>query len=728
MITYLSQLTLCWGIFYVVYHFWLRQETHFKYNRLYLLLSLGLGVVLPLADWSLLISHQPESLGHLYIAPFNTQMAEWDYAVEASPQYIDWSQVMWTVYLMGFLVAITQLIRGWFTILSIRRKSEMYDQHDYTLVLTAHSHMPFSFLNSVYCSHDFYTNFPDIEKILVHETFHIKARHSLDIIALELLKVVFWFHPLVYFYKRELQQIHEYQADYAAYHLSNRKAYGKLLLSQIESGIPVALANHFFNSQLKNRFKMMTKKPSTRQSLFKYLLIIPAMTVTVLLFSFTGQGKSLIQAEIVQQDTILPIPPPPPPLPPPPPPIPPLPGIGEVMSMGSDEYQVKKTDLLYVNGQRIGYLTQELIDKYSADGPWVFEVFTKKAAQERIDPGIETNVYSIRKKIPTLDEVNKKYNPDDKKGSEIFRVVEEMPRFPGCEDMEGNAREIKSCADRKMLQFLYSHIKYPATARQNGVEGNVVISFVVEKDGSITDPKVIRDPGAGLGEESVRVVHMMGDLPEKWIPGRQRGEAVRVQFILPVKFQLTTPKKEATEAIVTEESLRIDTPESANQKTGVPRQEAPMSGALLVIDGEIMGTVNSSELIKSVDPQDIESISVLKGESAKEKYGQKGANGVVEIYTKWRNKTKSPRLEMTNVRIYPVPAENSLNIEAATPGAGDYKLDIRDLKGSVVRSQTVSVNDGVMRTHIDLSGLSAGPYFLLISRNGKLFSKSFVKQ
>src|SRR5690606_13528713 len=158
------------------------------------------------------------------------------------------------------------------------------------------------------------------------------------------------------------------------------------------------------------------------------------------------------------------------------------------------------------------------------------------------------------------------------------------------------------------------------------------------------------------------------------------------------------------------------------------QQRAPMSDALLVIDDVIMGTVNSSELIKSVDPQDIESISVLKGESAKEKYGQKGVNGVVEIFTKWRNSKDSPQLKMTNINVYPVPARDMLYIEAGVPAAGEYTLDIRDLKGSVVRGQAVPVDDGVLRSEINLSGLSAGPYFLLISQNGKVFSRTFIKQ
>lgn len=123
--------------------------------------------------------------------------------------------------------------------------------------------------------------------------------------------------------------------------------------------------------------------------------------------------------------------------------------------------------------------------------------------------------------------------PPQPKVEEIFKVVEDMPRFPGCED-ESNKDERKKCAETKMLEYIYKNIKYPAIARENGVEGTVVITFVVEKDGAITDARIARDIGAQCGQEALRVVDEM----PKWIPGKQRGRAVRVQFNLPVKFKL----------------------------------------------------------------------------------------------------------------------------------------------------------------------------------------------
>lgn len=128
--------------------------------------------------------------------------------------------------------------------------------------------------------------------------------------------------------------------------------------------------------------------------------------------------------------------------------------------------------------------------------------------------------------------------PPEPEVEEIFKVVEEMPRFPGCEDMQASIQEKKACADRKMLEFIYSHIRYPAIARDNGIEGQVIVQFVVDTDGHVSEAKVLRDVGGGCGAEALRIVELMNEMPQRWQPGKQRGIPVRVMFTLPVKFKL----------------------------------------------------------------------------------------------------------------------------------------------------------------------------------------------
>ena len=119
----------------------------------------------------------------------------------------------------------------------------------------------------------------------------------------------------------------------------------------------------------------------------------------------------------------------------------------------------------------------------------------------------------------------------------VYKTAEEMPRFPGCEE-ELTLKERKQCATGELLKFIYKNVKYPAYARENKIEGTVVISFIVETDGQVSETKITRDIGGGCAEEALNTVNLMIERNILWIPGKQDGEAVRVQFNLPVKFKL----------------------------------------------------------------------------------------------------------------------------------------------------------------------------------------------
>ena len=110
--------------------------------------------------------------------------------------------------------------------------------------------------------------------------------------------------------------------------------------------------------------------------------------------------------------------------------------------------------------------------------------------------------------------------PKEEVTQKVFDVVEVMPSFPG-----GQAA---------LIQYLNSHVKYPVVAQENGIQGRVTISFVVERDGSITDVKVARSVDPSLDKEAARVVSSM----PRWTPGKQNGSAVRVKFNVPVVFRL----------------------------------------------------------------------------------------------------------------------------------------------------------------------------------------------
>ena len=131
------------------------------------------------------------------------------------------------------------------------------------------------------------------------------------------------------------------------------------------------------------------------------------------------------------------------------------------------------------------------------------------------------SVYEVR-----IEDMEKPSEAPQKEGEMIFQVVEEMPQFPG--------------GMQEALNFLGTHVRYPVAAQEAKIEGRVIVGFVVGKDGSVSDIKVVRGINPELDAEAVRVVSMM----PKWIPGKQRGKAVAVKYTMPIMFRLQNPKPE----------------------------------------------------------------------------------------------------------------------------------------------------------------------------------------
>ena len=181
-----------------------------------------------------------------------------------------------------------------------------------------------------------------------------------------------------------------------------------------------------------------------------------------------------------------------------------------------------------------------VIRKKKKSNPIVSEIKTFLNIDEPVEdtpPRVDTSTV-ILQDIAT-DAVAPRVEPKIEKASdEIVFIAEQMPRFPGCEDMVGSNKEKEKCAQEKMLQYIYKNLKYPLIARENRVEGVAVIRFVVDKNGSVKDVKLMRELGAGCGDAAKHVINAMNDLPQKWTPGKQRGRPVNVLYTLPIKFKL----------------------------------------------------------------------------------------------------------------------------------------------------------------------------------------------
>ena len=189
-------------------------------------------------------------------------------------------------------------------------------------------------------------------------------------------------------------------------------------------------------------------------------------------------------------------------------------------------------------------------------------------------------------------EVNEKL-----KGTPVLTVVEQMPAYPG-----GMAA---------LMEYFKENMRYPASAKERGLQGRVTVQFVVDKDGSIKEPKVIRSIDQELDEEALRLVKSMS----KWEPGRQNGEPVAVKFAVPVPFKLDADVRMSEQLVIQEVRTSMD------GGRGIP---------LYIVDGKEV----SASVMRALKPESIAGVSVLKDKSATAIYGERAKHGVVVITLK----------------------------------------------------------------------------------------------
>ena len=194
------------------------------------------------------------------------------------------------------------------------------------------------------------------------------------------------------------------------------------------------------------------------------------------------------------------------------------------MAFEHKSYDKREIDPSLLNREVV--LDEEMVEitKQEEQKPQPVEVPKQTTQLEIVQDDVEVEDIEINAEVDQ-QEVIEEYVPveveeEEVVEQEIFQIVEEMPAFPG--------------GEAKLMEYVTKNIKYPQIARETGIQGRVFVGFVVEPDGSVSNVKVLRGIGGGCDEEAMRVVKSM----PKWKPGKQRGKAVRVSYMLPVNFKL----------------------------------------------------------------------------------------------------------------------------------------------------------------------------------------------
>ncbi|MNK81402.1 BlaR1 peptidase M56 [compost metagenome] len=265
-------------LFYCAYFFLLRKETFFNSNRWFLLSGLIVSAILPLLTYTKVI--------WINAAPqFDTDFQNFaSNASQDESSEFNWGYVILGLYAVGLLIFLIKLAIDFYSLNSIIKGKKIRQQADFKFIDINENIAPFSYFEYIVYNSSLYTA-SELENIIEHEKVHSDQNHTLDVLISRIFSIIFWFNPIVWFYKKAITQNLEFIADSeAAKKLLDKKAYQYTLLKITTHENCVAITNHFYQSLIKKRIVMLNKSQSKKRNSWKYYVVIPALAAFVLLF------------------------------------------------------------------------------------------------------------------------------------------------------------------------------------------------------------------------------------------------------------------------------------------------------------------------------------------------------------------------------------------------------------------------------------------------------------
>lgn len=586
---YAAKVILISGLFLGYYTVALRNQRFHEWNRHYLLFSVIASFIIPFFRWPALAS-QFSTGEPLYVARLQT------FTISVKPGTGDfpWTPWLGIAYALVALAFLTGIIMALVKIYLRVKHGKKKQFPRFTLVINPKTTSPFSFLHFIFWPVKTSLASREGRHILRHELVHVREKHSLDKLFMEIVIALFWTNPFFYFIRRELHTIHEFLADKKACENTVRQEYATLLVEQTVHSANVALANSFFQKQLSRRVHMLIGENTNRYTYLKRLMVIP-LTMTVVCFFVFLQSHAKENKEIanhkIYSTRILPsetktVSPKTTPVKKQASTNQPSSNASQNVSLGTSGNPIPTThaphkvftfvekmpsfpggtrslrsylsktihypQMARENGLQGIVVVQFIVNKdgslgeIKTIGPKKGDGLEEEAirsvkAMPRWEPGsqdgqpvtvqytlpirfqLENDAATINQLQPPPPAPTASALPSlpHKNLNKVFTLVEQMPSFGGGKDA--------------LMHYLNAHIHYPKAARENGIQGTVVVQFIVNTDGSLHDVRTVGAvKGGGLEAEALRVVKSM----PSWSAGMQNGEPVAVQYDLPIRFVL----------------------------------------------------------------------------------------------------------------------------------------------------------------------------------------------
>lgn len=525
-------------LFYAVYWFFLKKETFYSANRWFLITTLLFAVLLPLFPLHYSVIVEQENNANVFRTISDTFKHIPVISDSASTQNnFNWQQALLLIYLTGAVIFLLRLLTQTIILIHLMIKYRIKSLEGVRIVENEKYGLPFSFFNIIFINPKFHTQ-DDLPEILAQEKVHIRENHWFDLLFIELLTVIFWFNPFIWFFERAIKQNHEYLADkgvLAQGHGVGR--YQAILLNQLMGMQIIGITNNLNFALNTNRLKMMTKKKTSAKRLLRFSITLPVLAILLYAFAqpnyqvkdvetnnseitltekVTGEKALTIKGKVTLKETGEP-----------------LPGacilikgtgIGTVSDRDGTFKLVDPNPELEDDGGLnttivISFVGMETVQaqlgasKKHLDKRNGAITGTFKMEESIVGIGLATKLIPERKAPPPPPPPAPIRNGE----KEVFYIVEDMPQYPGGSDALNN----------------YAYKMQQKIAKEKGVKGEAMVLFTVNNIGKVTDIKIVEQDNDGVGKGAAMIASGMED----WTPGKQRGKPVRVKYLLPVEFK-----------------------------------------------------------------------------------------------------------------------------------------------------------------------------------------------
>jgi TonB-dependent SusC/RagA subfamily outer membrane receptor len=626
VIYYILKVILCSGVLFFYYHLALRNNLFHQWNRFYLLLSVLISIIAPIVQVSIMHPLQEDSNQAIkMLQVFQSADGYLEDVTIRGQHGVSIDQWLLMGYLLISFILFISLLLSLNKIFAIITTHTVQLIERIRFINTNAEGTPFSFFNFVFWNEQIDLQTETGQQIFRHELVHIKEKHTLDKLMMELIMTFCWSNPFFWLIRRELQLIHEFIADKKAIGEQGAAALAAMILSSSYPTQFNSVTNQFFQTSIKRRLAMLAKIQNPRLNYVSRVLALPILLATVLAFTVRTKNIVATTGKLKKEITVV---------------IDAAHGMQDGHFSGARDGNVFEDEIVLSIARKIEQLNTSNQVK----------IVLTRPSQEYVD---------LHKRVDIA-----RYNNAD-----LFISLHVNATPPVTGQLTSSDRQSKNGFE----------VLVPGRATTYQKESEILGSAIVQELGSIHSANtslVVPSQGVFVLDKNVcpSVLIECGFITDKMDRAfitDNNNQAMVAKKILTAIERYASKQPGSSQNLrdtVPQKQLRLDqftikdSHSSAQGQTKKTDHESyRQNPPLYIVDGK---EINKQEMDK-IDPASIESINVLKGDTATSKYGEKAANGVIEIRLKSARSTNEVTLRGTDTMPWTHPIFTKVEKEAS---------------------------------------------------------------